>query len=195
MTDAEARDAIRTRLDATLVVEAAAGTGKTTALIGRIVAALASGRTKVDGLVAVTFTEKAAGELKLRLRADLEAERHREANGAAERRNLEQALTRLEEARVNTIHGFCADLLRERPVEASVDPQFQVLPEGEAERLFDSAFRGWLQEQLEDPPEGLRRSLRRRAGEADGPADLGHPDLRTAVRLHLLRQGQDHSPQ
>ena len=170
MTDADARAAIRTRLDATLVVEAAAGTGKTTALIDRIVAMLAAGRATVEGLVAVTFTEKAAGELKLRLRADLEAARQRAAGDEEARRNLEQALTRLEEARVGTIHGFCADLLRERPVEARVDPQFHVLPDGEAERLFDAAFRGWLQERLEDPPEGLRRSLRRR-GDAGGPTE------------------------
>ena len=66
------RDRIRNDLDTTLVVEAAAGTGKTTALVGRIVAALAGGRAELDRIVAVTFTEKAAGELKLRLRAEIE---------------------------------------------------------------------------------------------------------------------------
>ena len=56
----------------------------------------------------------------------------------------------LEEAHVSTIHGFCADLLRERPVEARVDPLFRVLTEGQAERLFDEAFGGWFQSILED---------------------------------------------
>ena len=72
LADHEAREAIKSRLDATLVVEAAAGTGKTTELVNRIVRVLASGRATVGEIVAVTFTEKAAGELKLRLRQELE---------------------------------------------------------------------------------------------------------------------------
>ena len=75
--DAEARRAISDSLDETLVVEAAAGTGKTTELVTRIVRVLATDRAKIDGIVAVTFTEKAAGELKLRLREALELERGR----------------------------------------------------------------------------------------------------------------------
>ena len=110
--------AIARDLDATLVVEAAAGTGKTTELVRRIVAVLAAGRGAIGGLVAVTFTEKAAGELKLRLRAALERRARRRPRPAPSAANLERALAHLEEARVSTIHGFCADLLRERPVEA-----------------------------------------------------------------------------
>jgi ATP-dependent exoDNAse (exonuclease V) beta subunit len=73
---------------------------------------------------------------------------------------------------VSTIHGFCADLLRERPVEARVDPLFDVLTEPGAARLFDDAFGRWLQEQLADPPEGVRRALRRSAfGGDDGPVE------------------------
>jgi ATP-dependent exoDNAse (exonuclease V) beta subunit len=66
--DAQARRLIHEALDQTLVVEAAAGTGKTTELVRRIVRVLAEGRASVREIVAVTFTEKAAGELKLRLR-------------------------------------------------------------------------------------------------------------------------------
>src|SRR5262249_2917157 len=155
------RELIRTGLGYNLVVEAAAGTGKTTELVNRIVAVLAGGHASVDSLVAVTFTEKAAGELKLRLRAGLEQSRQQTVDGSFERRNLDLALAQLEEARDNTIHGFCADLLRERPVEAGVDPKFQTMTEGEAERLYDEAFNLWLQEKLEDPPEGARRALGR----------------------------------
>src|SRR5438093_4343250 len=108
--DADARQAIKDDLDTTLVVEAAAGTGKTTELVNRILRVLATGRATIDQIVAVTFTEKAAGELKLRLREELERERAN-AEGATHR-YLEDALEKLEEAQVNTIHGFCADLLR-----------------------------------------------------------------------------------
>ena len=170
--DAEARHLIATALDDTLVVEAAAGTGKTTELVGRIVRILAEGRTTVDKIVAVTFTEKAAGELKLRLRERLDRERTAVESDDERRRLLDAALTRLEEAHIGTIHGFCADLLRERPVEACVDPLFEVLTEPAAARLFDDAFGRWLQEQLADPPEGVRRALRRTAFSGDdGPIE------------------------
>src|SRR5262245_11386865 len=176
-SDHDARRIIREAIDETIVVEAAAGTGKTTELVSRILAVLREGRAEVRDIVAVTFTEKAAGELKLRLRQRLEVERH-EAKDSATARRLERAVQKLEEAHVSTIHGFCADLLRERPVEARVDPLFRVLTEGQAERLFRAAFDGWLQARLENPPEGVRRSLRRssramRPGEADedGPVE------------------------
>src|SRR5215204_3256754 len=112
VADRDARRAIAGDLDATLVVEAAAGTGKTTELVQRIVRVLATGRAKVDGIVAVTFTEKAAGELKLRLREALDVARTAAPEG--EREALNVALQSLEEAHVSTIHGFCAELLRER---------------------------------------------------------------------------------
>ena len=158
--DEQARQTIATALDETLVVEAAAGTGKTTELVNRIVRILASGRAEVHGIVAVTFTEKAAGELKLRLREALDVAR----TDAPRRRSgncSNKALQSLEEAHVSTIHGFCAELLRERPVEARVDPLFSVLTESQAERLFDQAFGAWIQAQLQNPPEGVRRALRR----------------------------------
>ena len=157
--DAVDRDHIANDLDHSYIVEAAAGTGKTTALVGRIVNVIRTGKAAMQQIVAVTFTEKAAGELKLRLREELERARLTQAAGA--RAHLEHALEHLEEARVSTIHGFCADLLRERPVEAVVDPQFQVLTEDQALTIYGVAFDQWLQEQLADPGEGVRRSLRR----------------------------------
>jgi ATP-dependent exoDNAse (exonuclease V) beta subunit len=155
------RERIRISLDESLIVEAAAGTGKTTELITRLVNVLAEGRGRVDTVVAVTFTERAAGELKLRLRARLEDERGRAAEGTPRRLNLEGSIARLEEARISTIHGFCKDLLQERPVEARVDPRFAVLDETEAEALYGQAFDRWLEPVLDDPPEGVRRALRR----------------------------------
>jgi ATP-dependent exoDNAse (exonuclease V) beta subunit len=155
------RDLIKSDLDSTLVVEAAAGTGKTTELVNRIVRVIESGRAEVTEIVSVTFTEKAAGELKLRLREKLEESRSAAAAGSRERQRLDEAVRRLEEAQISTIHGFCADLLRERPVEACVDPLFAVLTEPQAARLYDAAFQTWFQEQLSNPPEGIQRSLRR----------------------------------
>ena len=176
-SDDESRQLIHDRLDDTLVVEAAAGTGKTTEMVKRIVRVVAEGRAGVREIVAVTFTEKAAGELKLRLRQQLERERTAAQSRDAARR-LEEAVHNLEEAHVSTIHGFCADLLRERPVEARVDPLFRVLTEGAARRVFNEAFSAWFHASLERPPEGVRRSLRRssrgfRPGDVDedGPME------------------------
>src|SRR5580658_10197555 len=114
MNDAAQRERIRTDLDTSLIVEAAAGTGKTTELVARMIRVLEEGRARVGEIAAVTFTEKAAGELKLRLRAALEVARARATNETSHD-NLALALARLEEAQLNTIHGFCLDLLRERP--------------------------------------------------------------------------------
>src|SRR4051794_36423138 len=100
--DEAARLRIANDLDATLVVEAAAGTGKTTALVGRIVAIVKSGRATLKQIIAVTFTEKAAGEMKLRLRGELERARQAPSSTPAETAALETALEELEVARIGT---------------------------------------------------------------------------------------------
>ncbi|MGH7553564.1 MAG: UvrD-helicase domain-containing protein, partial [Longimicrobiales bacterium] len=157
LDDQASREVIRGSLDESLIVEASAGAGKTYELVQRIVAMLAAGRAQIDQIVAVTFTRKAAGELKLRLRQELDRAR-RSAK-------LDDALARLEEARIGTIHSFCADILRERPVEAVVDPAFEELSEVEAPRLYRRAFGRWLEHRLAEPSPALRRALSRLAVE------------------------------
>jgi ATP-dependent helicase/nuclease subunit A len=172
LADQTARDKIRNELDSTLIVEAAAGTGKTTALVGRVMSLLLSGTTTLAKIVAVTFTEKAAGEMKLRLRTDIE--RAREGATVEQHKRLIVALAELEEAHIGTIHGFCADLLRQRPVEARVDPLFEAADEEQQARLFDEAFGRWFQRVLADPPEGVRRILRHkpRGWDRTGPREV-----------------------
>src|SRR5262245_37447535 len=172
-SDQLARERIRTSLDETLIVEAAAGTGKTSELIRRIAAVLQTGRTTVDRIVAVTFTRKAAGELRLRLRLELDR-----ARTAATTRddidNLEDALKRLEEARIGTIHSFCAEILRQRPVEARIAPGFEELDEMRAAGMYARAFDVWIQKALGEMSPVLRRVLSRissiHTGD-DGPLD------------------------
>ena len=154
--DDQARARIRTSLDESLIVEASAGTGKTTELVHRIVAVLKTERAKIDQVAAVTFTHKAAGELKLRLREELDKAR-RDAPV------LEDALGRLEEASIGTIHSFCAQILRERPVEARVDPAFEELSEPQSNRVYLQAFRGWLEKRLGESSPALRRAFARLA--------------------------------
>jgi len=162
LDDRAARARIRTSLAESLLVEASAGTGKTTELIARIVAVLASGLTTISHIVAVTFTNKAAGEMKLRLRQELDRAREITAD-PRERLNIEDALEHLEEASIGTIHSFCAQILRERPVEAVVDPAFEEVSEQQASRVHERAFRGWMQRKLGEGAPGLRRALARMA--------------------------------
>jgi len=195
LPDQRERDLIATALDRTLVVEAAAGTGKTTALVNRIVNVIRSG-VDVDQIVAVTFTEKAAGELKLKLRERIEQERRsaRAQSDAATVAAFERALGHLEEAHVSTIHTFCGDLLRERPVEARIDPLFVVLSESQAERIYDEVFRTWLHGQLLSPREGVRRSLRRTAKRNFGrDVDEDGPVQRLWHAGWTLLQWRDHA--
>ena len=143
-----------------------------------MVAVIADGRMTAErggkgmgGLVAVTFTRKAAGELELRLRQELEEARQSAIAGgdAAAQRNIEDAIRHLEEAHIGTIHSFCAELLRERPVEARIDPAFESVSDEDGPRLFAQAFNGWIQETL--------------ARDARGPAPrAGAPGVEAALR-------------
>ncbi|BDC48629.1 hypothetical protein F183_A09450 [Bryobacterales bacterium F-183] len=160
--DYAAREAIRNSLGESFLVEASAGTGKTTELTRRIVNLLKSGLGKVENIVAVTFTNKAAGELKIRLRQKLDDERAI-AESPEEITNLNHSLNQLEEAFIGTIHAFCAQILRERPVEARVDPAFEEITETEASRIFEEAFDTWFQQRLAQDSPGLRRALARLA--------------------------------
>ena len=140
--DEAARRRIRTLLDETLFVEASAGTGKTAALVDRYLALVLAGRT-VDRIVAITFTDKAAAELRDRVRAGLEA--HLVTEPDASRRGLIQdALAGLDRAQISTIHAFCQSLLRFFAVLAGIDPAFEVQDEVASERRFEERWRAYL---------------------------------------------------
>ncbi len=159
--DGAARERIRDDLTRSYLVEAAAGTGKTTILVERLVNALATG-ARIEAVVAVTFTRKAAGELKLRLRQELDRARSVETDHAR-RDCLADAIARLEEASIGTIHSFCAEVLRQRPVEAKIDPAFGELDDEQAATIYHRAFRTWIERRLGEMPEGLRRAFSRLA--------------------------------
>ncbi len=148
--DHAARKAAATDLDTTFFVEAAAGTGKTTLLVARILSVLKERRARLPEIVAITFTEKAAGELKLRLRAEI-----------GQKLAGHEALADLERTHITTIHSFCAGILRDRPVEAQIDPQFVVADELQRELLREQAWRTWLEKELVKNPPALRSALMR----------------------------------
>jgi len=147
------RDRIQKDLDTCLLVEAAAGTGKTTSMVGRMIALLSEGRSLAENLAAVTFTRKAAAELRGRFQQALE-QSVKESRGE-NRTRLEVALTNVDLAFIGTIHSFCARLLRERPVEAGVDPGFEELDERDDQHLRLEAWDLFASRLYANDPAGL----------------------------------------
>ena len=173
--DAADRERAVATFDRNIVVTAGAGTGKTTLLIDRLLHLLARNPDplKITEIVALTFTNKAANEIKLRLRerlqsyldADLagstvtEADKKTAAEVAALIRRYQlskdelntrllDTIRRIERAEIGTIHSFAATLLRLYPLEAEVDPQFREDDGKQFERLFDEQWDLWLDQEL-----------------------------------------------
>lgn len=153
-TDQQARRAIGEDLTRTLFVEAGAGTGKTTALVGRIVGLVRSS-IPMAGIAAITFTDKAAAELRERLRRELAGA----CSGAAgeDVGAFERALEELDGAAVCTLHSFAQRILREHAVDAGLPPRLEVLDEIGAEMTFDDAWDRFVDELLVEG--GMRRTL------------------------------------
>ena len=157
--DQHHRDRILRGLDENLFVEAGAGTGKTTALVGRIVALIASGKAEMSGLAAITFTEAAAAELRDRVRQELEKEAANDARDEASRGLCRQAAAEIGAASIQTLHSFAQSLLRALPLEAGLPPGFELLDPIEADLRFQDAWDEWLDNALES--EGLGPALAR----------------------------------
>jgi ATP-dependent helicase/nuclease subunit A len=109
-------------------VSAGAGTGKTTVLVERFVRAVCEEGIDIESLLVITYTERAAGELRGRIRARLnELGRHDLARS-------------LDGAWISTIHGFCLRLLKSHPFEAGLDPRFRILDESQGRVVRGEAF-------------------------------------------------------
>lgn len=159
LSDEDARRRALTSLGETLLVEAAAGTGKTALMAGRAAMLLADG-VDPGAIAAITFTELAAGELGLRIReivgSLLDGEevpavlRPALPTGlsAAQRTNLATAAKHLDDLTATTIHGFCQGIIRAYAVEANLDPGAVIMDAPTADAMFDTAFAKWLRSRL-----------------------------------------------
>ncbi len=156
--DQAERDRIETELDRTFFVEAGAGTGKTTALVARIVALVRSGKVELDKLAAITFTEAAAAELRDRVRRGLERASRDSALDPEARERCRDAAGKVDLAAIQTIHAFAGTLLRAFPIEAGLAPGFAVWDDLQLRLAFEERFRTWLDEDVSDErPENRRR--------------------------------------
>ena len=151
--DRDARDAIAARLHETLFVEAGAGTGKTFALVNRIVALVTrddAGPVAMRNVAAITFTEKAAAELRERVRLALLALESDPEQSDLVRERSRAALDELDIAAICTLHSFAQRILTEFPIEAGLPPRLQILDEISSAVAFDTRWRHFVDELLDD---------------------------------------------
>jgi ATP-dependent helicase/nuclease subunit A len=188
-TDRQDRYRATHETNRSFAVEASAGTGKTTILVERILQLVlcqgpGEGPLSLSEVCAITFTEKAAGEMKVRLRREFEK---RSAGGGREAELARTALRDLETASISTFHSFAVSLLKERPIEAGLDPRFATMDDSESDRFFKEVWEVWLQRVLAGRIPALERALR--AGvELDALAELARTlrrHARTAGSYHL----------
>ena len=162
--DSEARRRAVEAAECSFVMEASAGTGKTHTLIGRILHLILEkgpqGQPlRLADICAITFTEKAAEEMKTRLRLELEKRLEETgASGVGER--IIQALSDLETAAVSTFHSFAAGLLKERPIEAGIDPGFSALDDIQCKFFFREVWDAWVSAALKRRDPSLEKALR-----------------------------------
>ena len=144
----EQAKAIETR-NSNILLSAAAGSGKTTVLVARVLSLITSGETDIDRLLIVTFTRAAASDMRNKLAHEL----GKRAAEGDERCRRSQLL--LEQASISTLHGFCADFLRTHFEAADIDPAFRVLDGAEARRLMDEAVDEAVEEAYRSGDEAL----------------------------------------
>ena len=171
------QEKIITSLGSNVAVAAGAGSGKTQVLIGRFLHILEQSLQRgldannkysvyVDQIVAITFTKKAAAEMRSRLRKELNQrlERLEEVWTAGEITKLQylaekdfwrEQLLRLPRAQISTIHSLCSRILRENPLEAQLDPQFQVAEEAEGNMLVDRCLQQYIRQALRSHEEHI----------------------------------------
>ncbi len=134
---------------ANILLSAAAGSGKTTVLVERVLRLIAEDGADVDRMLVVTFTRAAASDMRMKLSQQLNL---RAAAGDARCR---EQLLKLDRAAISTLHAFCSDFLRTNFETAGVDPAFRVLDDAVNARLLDEAMTQALEEAYQKGGEGL----------------------------------------
>ncbi len=159
LVDERERQKAAEDIDNSYCVEAGAGTGKTTLLVNRFLSIIGRGKARCGQIVAITFTEKAASEMKFRLRTKIDELLGAEDCGSAERERFLAARNELERAPISTIHSFAASILKEYALDAGIDPGFSVLDAVDSSLLIDESWSDFLHGIEEHRSEILRRFI------------------------------------
>jgi ATP-dependent helicase/nuclease subunit A len=133
-----------------IVVTAGAGTGKTRTLVARYLSLLAE-KVPMREIVAITFTKKAAREMRNRIREEVRIYLHSSGLDEEDQRYWRDIYESLDSSRISTIHSLATDILRQHPAELGLDPKFELLDEGQAARLKARAIEASLAWGSEDP--------------------------------------------
>jgi ATP-dependent helicase/nuclease subunit A len=149
-SDQVQRDRILTDLDSTLFVEAGAGTGKTASLVERILRLVATGRAEMRRIAAITFTEKAAAELRDRVREEMEKAARDGKLPEGETVRIREAIGDIDAAAIETLHGFAQRILTAYPLEAGLPPAVSVKDEVVSSIAFEERWRDYLDSLLEN---------------------------------------------
>ncbi len=166
-------------LDRPLSVTAGPGAGKTFVLVERYLEILRSKKVSVDNIVAITFTNRAANEMRQRVRDRIDALLR--TSNEKERQTWLRHKRTLEGGVITTIHGFCSRLLREFPVEADIDPQFVLLDEHQAAMLLEAVVEEALADAIHHGNDAI----------VNFTQGVGRPALANAlVELHRKYRGE-----
>ena len=137
MKNTYAQDKAIKTINKNLAVNAGAGTGKTKVLTERYVYILENGDLEkgkeIESIVAITFTRKATQEMKERIREEIKSKFPQD-------KKWRRFYNDMEKANISTIHGFCANLLRENALYLNIDPLFTILDDDEAQRLLEESI-------------------------------------------------------
>lgn len=179
--DQASRERLLRELETSFFLQAGAGAGKTRILVERVVELVRLDRAELRRIVAITFTEKAAGELRARVREALARARSDPNTSAEQAKRLDLALLQVDVAHIETIHAFASSLLKEHPFDAGIDPNFVILDALGADLDFSEGWHNWLW-RAEDPDalEAIERALQ---------FDLSLANLREAAQR--LSQNRD----
>ena len=148
LIDQAERDLAARWTEGPLLVEAAAGTGKTRLLVDRVLHLVKEKKVPLRQIAAITFTNKAAAELRERIRARLQSERKQARERGEASAEVEAALGQIDGAPISTIHGFALALLRERPLDMGLPPGVGEIDLYGQEELRDRMWKDWLGERF-----------------------------------------------
>ena len=152
-------------IDGNVLVSASAGSGKTFVMIERLIKIILEGRAKVSEILAVTFTEAAAAEMKQKLVNAL----RKQLSVASDKAKIREALDETQTASISTIHKFCADLLRAYFYEIGLDPTFKIADKTVSDDLRARAADKVFEENYENGDEDVLYLVRVfRSGRSDG---------------------------
>lgn len=187
--DQDARDEVVRERQRNVIIDAGAGTGKTSTLVRRLVNMVApldgAPPVPIERIAAVTFTNRAAGELRLRIREELLEALGELPAKASRAQALREALAGLDSAAIGTIHSFSDRLLRQKPVEAQLSPQYEIF-EDEGALIGETVQILMRAADLEELPENLGPEW------TDEKRELVREALGTALAADLKREDYEH---